>query len=169
MIRSIPRCDEGSDMHTDLTFTLELVEELGRLKLANALAEAVDIDTQPPVRGGQRGGSCGGGHRGGGQASRSRTNELGPIYEEGNESGAEEALIGYCLMTTAGHRDACLAMVLGHPITSIIRALFQPTLHPMVLARTMRALLVCRPQFSVDLHMMVDAYLSPHQACPPHL
>ena len=29
MIRSIQRCDEGSDMHTDLTFTLELVEELG--------------------------------------------------------------------------------------------------------------------------------------------
>ena len=79
------------------------------------------------------------------------------------------ALIGYCLMTTAGHRDARLAMVLGHPIASIIRALFQPTLHPMVLARTLRALLVCRPQFSVDLPMMVDAYLSPHQACPPHL
>ena len=51
MIRSIQRCDEGSDMHTDLTFTLELVEELGRLKLVNALAEAVDIDTQAPVRG----------------------------------------------------------------------------------------------------------------------
>ena len=79
------------------------------------------------------------------------------------------ALIGYCMMTTAGHCDARLAMVLGHPIASIIRALFQPTLHPMVLARTMRALLVCCPQFSVDLHMMVDAYLSPHQACPPHL
>ena len=94
MIRSIQRCDEGSDMHTDLTFTLELVEELGRLKLVNALAEVVDIGTQAPVRGGQRGGSRGGGHRGGGQAGRSRTTELGPIYEEGNESGAEEAWVG---------------------------------------------------------------------------
>ena len=81
-------------MHTDLTFTLELVEELGRLKLANALAEVVDIGTQTPVRGGQRGGSRGGGRRGGGQAGRSRTTELGPIYEEGNESGAEEAWVG---------------------------------------------------------------------------
>ena len=27
----------------------------------------------------------------GGQAGRSRTTELAPIYEEGNESGAEEA------------------------------------------------------------------------------
>ncbi|XP_050264214.1 uncharacterized protein LOC126708463 [Quercus robur] len=94
MIRSIPRCDEGSDMHTDLTFTLELVEELGRLKLANALAEAVDIDRQAPVRGGQRGGSRGGGHRGGGQAGRSRTTESAPIYEEGNEEGVEEAWLG---------------------------------------------------------------------------
>ena len=79
MIRSIQRCDEGSDMHTDLIFTLELVEELGRLKLANALVEAVDIGTQAPVRGGQRGGSRGGGHRGGGQAGRSRTTESAPI------------------------------------------------------------------------------------------
>ncbi|XP_050269638.1 uncharacterized protein LOC126713812 [Quercus robur] len=94
MIRSIQRCDEGSDMHTDLTFTLELMEELGRLKLANALAEAVDIDTQAPVRGGQRGGSRGGGHRGGGQAGRSRTTESAPIYEEGNEEGVEEAWLG---------------------------------------------------------------------------
>ena len=81
-------------MHTDLTFTLERVEEIGRLKLANALAEAVDIGTQAPVRGGQRGGSRGGGHRGGGEVGRSRTTELGPIYEEGNESGAEEAWVG---------------------------------------------------------------------------
>ena len=47
MIRSIQRCDEGSDMHTDLTFTLELVEELGRLKLANALAEALTLVHRP--------------------------------------------------------------------------------------------------------------------------
>ena len=36
------------------------------------------------------------------------------------------ALIGYCLMTMAGHCDARLAMVLGHPIASIIRALSPP-------------------------------------------
>ena len=70
-------------------------------------------------------------------------------------------MIGYCLMMAAGHRDARLALVLGHPIASVMRALFQPRLHPMVLARTMRTLPVCRPQFSVDLAMMVDAYLSP--------
>ena len=81
-------------MHSDLTFTLELVEELGRLKLANALAEAVDIGTQAPVRGGQRGGSRGGGHRRGGQVGRGRTTESGPIYEVRNESGVEEAWLG---------------------------------------------------------------------------
>ena len=67
-------------MHTDLTFTLELVEELGRLKLVNALAEVVDIATQAPVCGRQRGGSRGGGHRGGGQAGCGRMTEPGPIY-----------------------------------------------------------------------------------------
>ena len=90
MIRSIQRCDEGSDMHTDLTFTLELVEELGRLKLVNALAEAVDIGTQAPIHDRQCGGSHGGGHRGGGQAGCSCMTESGPIYEEGDDSGAEE-------------------------------------------------------------------------------
>ena len=45
MIRSVQKCDEGSDMHNDLTFTLELVEELGQLKLADALVEAIHIDT----------------------------------------------------------------------------------------------------------------------------
>ncbi|XP_050260986.1 serine/threonine-protein phosphatase 7 long form homolog [Quercus robur] len=110
MIRSIPRCDEGSDMHTDLTFTLELVEELGRLKLANALAEAVDIDRQAPVRGRQRGGSRGGGHRGGGQAGRSRTTESAPIYEEGNEEGVEEAWLGtdWVLSDDDGRTPRCM-------------------------------------------------------------
>ena len=40
MLRSIQKCDEGSDMQNDLKMTLEYVDELGRLKLANALAEA---------------------------------------------------------------------------------------------------------------------------------
>ena len=111
MIRSIRRCDEGSDMHTDLTFTLELVEELGRLKLANALTEAVDIGTPAPVRGGQHGGSRGGGHRGGGQAGRSRTTESGPIYEEGNKSGLEEAWLGtdWVLSDDDGRTPRCMS------------------------------------------------------------
>ena len=33
-------------MYNDLKLTLEVVKELGRLKLANALAEASDIGTQ---------------------------------------------------------------------------------------------------------------------------
>ena len=78
-------------------------------------------------------------------------------------------LIGYYLTTTTGHRDACLMLVLGHSTSPVMRTLFQPRLQPVVLARTMRNLLVCRPQFLVDLPMMVDAYLSPHQACPPYL
>ena len=79
------------------------------------------------------------------------------------------ALIGYCLTTMAGHRNARLMLVLGHPTPTVMRTLFLTRLWPVVLARTMRTLPVCRPQFSVDLCMMVDAYLSPHQACPPHL
>ena len=78
-------------------------------------------------------------------------------------------LIGYCLTTMTGHRNARLMLVLGHPTPLVMRTLFQPRLRLVVLARTMRILLVCRPQFLVDLPMMVDAYLSPHQACPPHL
>ena len=46
MLRSVQRCDEGSDMHYDLKMTLEYVDELGRLKLANALAEATNIGPQ---------------------------------------------------------------------------------------------------------------------------
>ena len=76
------------------------------------------------------------------------------------------ALIGYCLTTTAKHRDARLILVLGHPTLSVMRTLFQPRLRPVVLARTMRTLLVCCLQFLVDLPMMVDAYLSPHQGMP---
>ena len=79
------------------------------------------------------------------------------------------ALIGYCLTMAAGHRDAHLTLVLGHPTLQVMTSLFQPRLRPVVLALTMRTLPVCRPQFLVDLPMMVDAYLSPHQACPPHL
>ena len=62
--------------------------------MANALAKAVDTGAQAPVRGGQCGGSRGGGHRGGGQAGHNRATESAPIYEEGNESGAEEAWLG---------------------------------------------------------------------------
>ena len=43
MLRSIQKCDEGSDMQNDLKMTLEYVDELGQLKLANALAEVANI------------------------------------------------------------------------------------------------------------------------------
>ena len=94
MIRSIQRCGEGSDMYTDLTFTLELVEELGRLKLANALAKVADIGTQAPGHGERSGGSQGVGRHGGGQGGCSRTTEPDPIYEEGDDLGAEESWLG---------------------------------------------------------------------------
>ena len=94
MIRSIQRCDEGSDMHNDPKLTLEYVDELGRLKLVDALAKASNIGTQAPGRGEQRGGSRVGGHRGRGRASRGHTTELNPIYEERDDSGAEELWLG---------------------------------------------------------------------------
>ena len=77
--------------------------------MANALAEAVDIGTQAPVRGGQCDGSRGGGHRGCGQAGRSRMTESGPIYEEGNESGVEEAWLGtdWLLSDDGGRTSRC--------------------------------------------------------------
>ena len=109
MIRSIRRCDEGSDMHNDLTYTLQLVEELGRLKLADALAKAVHIGTQGPGRGGQSGGSHGGGRHGGGRAGRGRTTEPDPIYEEGDDSGAKEAWLGtdWVLSDDGGRTPRC--------------------------------------------------------------
>ena len=91
MLRSLQRCNEGSDMHNDLKLTLEYVDELGRLKLANALAEAADIGTQASGRDGRSGGSQGGGRRGGGRASHGCTTELDPIYKEGDDSGVEES------------------------------------------------------------------------------
>ena len=57
MLRSIQKCEEGSNMHNDLKMTLEYVDELGRLKLANALAEAANIGPQAPVHSGQSSGS----------------------------------------------------------------------------------------------------------------
>nr|POE97682.1 aspartyl protease family protein 2 [Quercus suber] len=89
MLRSLQRCDRGSDMYNDLKFTLEVVDELGRIKLADALAEAADIDTQAPGRGGRSGGSRGGRRRGGGHAGPSHATEPEPIYEVGDEPGAE--------------------------------------------------------------------------------
>nr|XP_023919086.1 serine/threonine-protein phosphatase 7 long form homolog [Quercus suber] len=91
MLRSLRRCNRGSDMYNDLKFTLEVVDELGRLKLADALAEAADVHTQVPGRSGQSGGSRGGRRRGGGRAGPGRATEPEPIYEEGDESAAEES------------------------------------------------------------------------------
>nr|POE81918.1 hypothetical protein CFP56_08241 [Quercus suber] len=109
MIRSTQRCDEGSDMHNDLTFTLQLVVELGRLKLAVTLTEAVHISTQALGRGGQSGGSRGGGRRGGGRAGRSRMTKLDPINEEGDDSGAEESWLGtdWVLFDDGGRTPRC--------------------------------------------------------------
>ena len=70
------------------------------------------------------------------------------------------ALIGYCLTIVARHCDARLVLVLGHPISPVMRTLFQTRVCHVVLAWTMRTLPICCPQFSVDLPMMVDAYLS---------
>ena len=81
----------GSDMHDDLKLTLELMEELGQLKLVDALTEASNIGTQAPGRGGRSGGSRRGGCRGGGRAGRGRTIEPDPIYEERDDLGAEES------------------------------------------------------------------------------
>ena len=53
--------------------------------------------------------------------------------------------IGYYLTMVAGHRDAHLMVVLGHPTLPVMRTLFQPRVCPVVLARTMRTLLVCHP------------------------
>nr|POF05320.1 hypothetical protein CFP56_37628 [Quercus suber] len=89
MLWSLQRCDRGSDVYNDLKFTLEVVDELGRIKLADALAEAADIDTQAPGRGGRSGGSRGGRRRGGGRAGPGRVTEPERIYEEGDEPGAE--------------------------------------------------------------------------------
>ena len=52
MLRSIQKCDEGSDIQNDLKMTLEYVDELGRLKLANALVESANIGPQAPVHSG---------------------------------------------------------------------------------------------------------------------
>ena len=57
MLRSIQKCDKGSDMQNDLKMTLEYVDELGRLKLANALTKAANIGPQAPVHSGRNGGS----------------------------------------------------------------------------------------------------------------
>nr|POE57308.1 hypothetical protein CFP56_35166 [Quercus suber] len=109
MIRSTQRCDEGSDMHNDLTYTLQLVEELGRLKLADALVEAVHIGTQALGRGGQSRGSRGGGRHGGGRDGRGRMTESDPINEEEDDLGAEESWLGtdWVLSDDGGRTPQC--------------------------------------------------------------
>ena len=91
MLRSIQKCDKGSDMQNDLKMTLEYVDELGRLKLANALAEAANNGPQASVHSRRSGGSRGGGRRGGVRAGRGCTTEPDPIYEEGDDLGAKES------------------------------------------------------------------------------
>ena len=101
--------------------------------MANVLAEATDIGPQAPSHGGRSGGSRGGGRRGGGRASCGRTTEPNPIYEEGDDSGAEESWLGTdwvlsdddgrtprCTSDvgagpshTAGHKDTVLAQTMA--------------------------------------------------------
>ena len=64
-------------MHNDLKMTLEYVDELGRLKLANALAEVANIGPQAPGHSGRSGGSQRGGCRGSVQAGHGYMTEDG--------------------------------------------------------------------------------------------
>ena len=113
---------------------LQLVEELGRLKLADAFVEAFDIGTQALGHDGQNGVSQGGGRHGGGRAGRGCTTKPDPIYEEGDDSGAEESWLGIdwvlsddggrtprCMSSagarlshTTGHEDTVLAQTSSH-------------------------------------------------------
>ena len=120
-------------MQNDLKMTLEYVDELGRLKLANALAEAANIGPQAPVHSRRSGRSRGGGHCGGVRAGRGHTTEPDPIYEEGDDLGAEESWLdtdwvlsdddgrtprctfdaGAGLSHTAGHEDTVPAQIMA--------------------------------------------------------
>ena len=171
-LRPLQRCDWDSNMYNDLKLALEVVEELGRLKLVDALVEASDVGTQALGRGGQSGGSQRHRCRGGGRVGCGRTPSWNLSMRKGMTRVQKSnglRVIEYCLTTVAGHYDARLMLVLGHPTSPVMRTLFQPKLCPVVLAWAMRTLVVCRPQFLMDLPIMVDAYLSLHQACLPHL
>ena len=111
MLRSIQKCDEGSDMQNDLKMTLEYVDELGRLKLTNALTEAANIGPQALVHSRQSGGSRGGGRCGGVRASRGRMTESDPIYREGDDLGAEESWldIDWVLFDDDGRTPRCMS------------------------------------------------------------
>ena len=62
--------------------------------MANALVEAANIGPQALVHSGRSGRSRGGGRHGGVRAGRGRTTEPNPIYEEGDDLGAEESWLG---------------------------------------------------------------------------
>nr|POF14766.1 hypothetical protein CFP56_43613 [Quercus suber] len=163
MLQFLQRCNRGSDMYNDLKFTLEVVDELGRLKLAEALVEAANIHTQVPGRSGQSGGSRGGRRHGGGRAGPERATKPKPIYEEGDESAAEESwLQGDWVFFDDGARPSHPAGDAAGPSRTMSCGASQEYKAP-------RQSPICHPQCSVDPPMMVDAYLSPHQACPPHL
>ena len=77
--------------------------------MANALVEAADIGPQAPSHGGRSGGSRGGGRCGGGRTGHSRTTEPDPIYEEGDDSSAEESWLGtdWVLSNDDGRTPQC--------------------------------------------------------------
>ena len=121
-------------MYNDLKLALEVVEELGRPKLVDTLAEESDIGTQALGCNGRSGGSQGRGRRGGGRAGCGLTTELEPIYEEGDDSSAEESWLegdwvlsdddGGTLRCTSGasagpshtigHKDTVPAQTMSH-------------------------------------------------------
>ena len=85
--------------------------------MANALAEAANIGPQAPVHSGRSGGSRGGGRRGGVRASRGRTTELDPIYEERDDLGAEESWLDtdWVLFDDDGRTSRCTIDVGARP------------------------------------------------------
>ena len=159
-------------MQNDLKMTLEYVDELGRLKLVNALAEAANIGPQASVHNERSGGSRRGGRCGGVWAGRDRTIEPDPIYEEGDDLGAEESWLDtdWVLSDDDGRTPRCTSdagagpsHTTGHkdtiPAQSTARGASTDYEDPPRMSS---------PIFSGSTHD-VDAYLSPHQACPPHL
>nr|POE95150.1 hypothetical protein CFP56_25268 [Quercus suber] len=142
MLQSLQRCDRGFDMYNDLKFTLEA-----------------------PGRGERSGGSRGVRRRGGGRAGPRCATEPEPIYEEGDEPSAEVEeswLQGDWVFSDGGTEPSHTADDAVGPSHTLSCGGSQEYEAPRQSPRML-------PQCSVDPPMVVDAYLSPHQACPPHL
>ena len=172
MLRSLQSCNKGFNIHNDLKLTLEYVEELGQLKLANALVEAANIGPQAPSHGGRSGGSRGGGRCGGGRTGHSRTTEPDPIYEEGDDSSAEESWLGtdWVLSNDDGRTPQCTSDAGAGPSHT---AGYEDTIPAQTTTRGASTNYEDRPCMS-PLVFNGSAHdggciIVPHQACPPHL